>query len=213
MGDAMTIAAHPLAPRPSTCATCATRRTPTRAQHALAVVEGKPSLAPPPLWFALTESPYDDVRATVVANATKWRDDAPRQTLQHVWATALLAVHRGSTTKREIPRAIAERIASHPAEAGELLPILAIALRSVRPAERATALAALARAVHGNASSCARLARALIPELVDHGAGERVRVDLRYRGKSGVREHVVGHALTFEPNLSRSTRCSSTASS
>jgi hypothetical protein len=76
----------------------------------------------------------------------------------------MLAVHRGSTTKRRVPRAIAERIAAHPDEAAELLPILGLALRSVRPPERATALAALTRAVHAN-SELRALAHAIIPEL------------------------------------------------
>lgn len=133
-------------------------------EHALAMVAKKEALATPGLWFALTESPYEDVRKVVVANAKRWRAEAPKATLRHVWSTAMLDVHRGSVTKRRVPRQIAERIASHPDEAPELLPILRIALRSVRPAERATALAALARAVHADASLRA-LAREMIPEL------------------------------------------------
>lgn len=132
--------------------------------HALAAVAKQGALATPALWFALAESPYEDVRAVVVASATRWRAEAPRATLRHVWTTAMLDVHRGSTTKRRVPRQIAERIASHPDEAPELLPILRLALRSVRPAERATALAALVRAVHADAALRA-LARELIPEL------------------------------------------------
>ena len=133
-------------------------------EHALAAVAQKQELAPPSLWFALTESPYDDVRKVVIANALKWRDAAPKATLQHVWTTATLAIHRGSVVKRRVPRAIAERIAKYPEEAPQLLPILRLALRSVRPPERATAIAALARAVHANAELRA-LANELIPEL------------------------------------------------
>jgi len=133
-------------------------------EHALAAVSEKQELAPPALWFALTESPYEDVRKVVLHNATKWRAEAPKSTLQHVWTTATLAVHRGSDVKRRVPRAIAERIASHPEEAAQLLPILRLALRSVRVPERATALAAIARAVHANAELRA-MAHELIPEL------------------------------------------------
>ncbi|MGE3542826.1 MAG: hypothetical protein AB7L28_02810, partial [Kofleriaceae bacterium] len=119
-------------------------------EHALTAVAHKPELSPPQLWFALTESPYPDVRDVVVENAKKWRDDAPPRSLRRVWSSAMLNVHRGSATKRRVPRQIAERIVSHRDEAEELLPILRIALRSVRPAERAAALGALARAMREN---------------------------------------------------------------
>jgi hypothetical protein len=133
-------------------------------EQALTAVVAETKLAPSSLWFALTESPYDDVRKVVVANATKWRAEAPKQTLRHVWTTAILAVNGGSATKRRVPRAIAERIASHPDEAAELLPILRLALRSVRPAERAAALTALARAAQAS-PTLRELAHELIPEL------------------------------------------------
>jgi hypothetical protein len=133
-------------------------------ESALAAAERMPALATPSLWFALTESPYEDVRKVVVANAAKWRAEAPKATLRHVWSSALLDVHRGSTTKRRVPRQIAERIASHPDEAADLLPILRLALRSVRPAERAGAIAALARVLHADAELRA-LAHEIIPEL------------------------------------------------
>ena len=133
-------------------------------EHALAAVEQTPKLATPTLWFALTESPYPDVRDVVIDNAKKWREEAPPKTLRHVWSSAMLAVHRGSSAKRRVPRQIAERIATHPTEAEELLPILRVALRSVRPPERATALAALARALRDNVELRGLAAR-LIPEL------------------------------------------------
>ena len=133
-------------------------------EHALAAVAAKPELSPPTLWFALTESPYPDVRDVVIDNAKKWRDAAPPKTLTHVWSSAMLAVNRGSSAKRRVPRQIAERIASHPGEAAALLPILSVALRSVRPAERAVALGALARAVQANPALRA-LAAQMLPEL------------------------------------------------
>ncbi|MDQ3337532.1 MAG: hypothetical protein M4D80_20405 [Myxococcota bacterium] len=133
-------------------------------EHALAAVAQKPELSPPTLWFALAESPYPDVRDVVIDNAKKWRDAAPPKTLKHVWSSAMLAVNRGSNAKRRVPRQIAERIATHPDEAAQLLPILSVALRSVRPAERAAALGALARAARENPALRA-LATQLIPEL------------------------------------------------
>jgi hypothetical protein len=132
--------------------------------HALVAVAETPKLATPTLWFALTESPYPDVRDVVIDNAKKWRDEAAPKTLRHVWTSAMLSVHRGATAKQRVPKQIAERIASHPAEAEELLPILRVALRSVRPAERGAALAALARVLTSNAELRA-LAQRLVPEL------------------------------------------------
>lgn len=116
------------------------------------------------LWFSFAESPYDDVRAAVLERITRWRAEAPPQALRHLWATALLAVHRGSAAKAKVPRQLAERLVSHPEEAEQLLPVLALALRSVRPAERALAMGALARAVRADARLAAR-AVALLPEL------------------------------------------------
>src|SRR5262249_17778737 len=83
----------------------------------------------------------------VVKNAGAWKEKAAPSTLSHVWASALLAVHRGGLAKRRVPGELAERIVSHPEEAPRLLPVLGVALRSVRPAERTIALASLTRAV------------------------------------------------------------------
>jgi predicted DNA-binding WGR domain protein len=118
-----------------------------------------------PLWFALTESPYDDVRAFILLHAEAWKKQAEPSTLAHVWASALLAVHRGGLAKRRVPREISERIIAYPGEAETFLPILGVALRSVRPTERAQALASLTRAVTKNAA-LRELARKHLPEVV-----------------------------------------------
>lgn len=121
------------------------------------------------LWFALAESPYEDVRALVLREATRWQGSARPETLQHLWATSLLAVHRGGTSKRRVPVAIAGRIELHPEEADKLLPLLGISLRSVRVPERTAALGALARAVVRDPSLQA-LVQALVPEISFSGA-------------------------------------------
>ncbi len=160
---ARAIAAHPSAQPEHLRDLCDAPHADVRG-HALATVATTDKLATPALWYALTESPYDDVRAVVVRNAERWKAEAAPATLAHVWSSALLAVHRGSRTKAGVPRAIAERIAAHPGDARALLPLLALALRSVRPPERATALAALARAIHTK-PELRELAHELIPEL------------------------------------------------
>jgi hypothetical protein len=99
-----------------------------------------------PLWFALLESPYDDVRAIVVQNAQAWQKDAGSSEIEHLASTVLLAVHRGASTKLVMLRRIAERAAERPAEAGRLLSIMSLALRSIRSPERVGALTAIARA-------------------------------------------------------------------
>jgi hypothetical protein len=101
------------------------------------------------LWLALGESPYPDVRAFLVAHAKEWRDRADQASLAHVWTSALVAIHgpgRGGDVKRDVLRMIADRVAAHPDEADALLPLLGLALRSVRAPERAFGLAAIARA-------------------------------------------------------------------
>jgi hypothetical protein len=98
------------------------------------------------IWAALAESPYDDVRSFLVAHLASRRAAFGPETLRHVWATTLLAVHRGGRAKRVALGQIAARVAKHPAEAESLVPLLAIALRSVRAPERRAALAAVASA-------------------------------------------------------------------
>jgi hypothetical protein len=116
------------------------------------------------LWAALSESPYDDARGLLVRHLGEREKSFGPETLRHLWATTLLAVHRGGRAKRGALNQIAERIARRPAEAEALLPLLAIALRSVRAPERRTALAAVARAALREPVLQGAIARAL-PEL------------------------------------------------
>jgi hypothetical protein len=98
------------------------------------------------LWGALSESPYDDVRAQLLGRLKEFEPRFSPDTLRAVWATALLNIHRGGRAKRLVVNQVANRILSSPPEAGALVPLLGIALRSVRAPERRGALAALARA-------------------------------------------------------------------
>ena len=116
------------------------------------------------LWAALSESPYDDVRAFLVRHLKERESTFAPDTLRHVWVTILLGVHRGGKSKRAALRQIAERVARRPADASALLPLLGLALRSVRPPERRAALAAVARAAFLEPALRAAIARDL-PEL------------------------------------------------
>jgi hypothetical protein len=116
------------------------------------------------LWAALSESPYDDARALLVKHLKEREKAFGPETLRQVWATTLLAVHPGGRAKRAALGQIAARVARRPDEAEALLPLLAVALRSVRAPERRAALAAIARAALREPRLQAALAR-VIPEI------------------------------------------------
>ncbi len=116
------------------------------------------------LWLALAESPWPEVREQLVLELSKREKLYAPETLEAVWAAALLSVHRGSRAKRAVAAQVAHRVVTHSKEAERLLPLLAHLLRSVRPPERRTALAALARASF-EAPQLAEQVKRLIPEL------------------------------------------------
>jgi hypothetical protein len=103
------------------------------------------------LWAALAESPHADARAFLLALLARERDVLEatllgEKSLHHLWATTLLEVNRGSRAKQRALDQLGRRIESQPQLADELLPLLVIALRSVREPERRGALGALVRA-------------------------------------------------------------------
>jgi hypothetical protein len=118
----------------------------------------------PMLWSALAESPFDDVRGALVKHLEDRAKHFAPETIRHVWASCLLAVHRGGRTKRLVTRQLAERIAHKPGDADALLPLLKIALRSIRAPERRAALAALAQVAFRTPSLRASIEK-LLPEL------------------------------------------------
>ncbi|MFO0759430.1 MAG: hypothetical protein U0359_23250 [Byssovorax sp.] len=136
----------------------------TRAQ-ALAVFEKVPRFRDSTLlWAALAESPYDDVRAFLVKHLDARQKTFGADALRTLWVTILLAVHRGGRAKRTALDQIAARVVKQPDEAAELLPLLGIALRSVRATERTAALAAVTKAAFREPALRAAIARDL-PEL------------------------------------------------
>jgi hypothetical protein len=104
------------------------------------------------IWQRLLESPFDDVRLQLVAHLEE-RAPAERQVpdrgrldpemVRLLWASVLLNVHRGSRQKPWVVRQMVERLTRKPEEAGVLLPILAVALRSVRGPEWRAGLAGI----------------------------------------------------------------------
>lgn len=105
------------------------------------------------LWAKIVETPYDDLRLAIVAHLEKFAaiDTAlrvllARAPLETVWATVLLNIHRGGRAKRLAAGQLADAIERDPARAPQLLPLLAVAARSVRAPEFRAGLAAVVRA-------------------------------------------------------------------
>ncbi len=122
------------------------------------------------LWSRLLETPYDDVRLPLVEelNRRTRATNAPRalehQDLSMVWLTVLLGVHRGGRAKLKALRQISQAIKEQPDRAERLVPVLAVAIRSVRPPEARAGLSAILSAVSARPDLEATLARH-IPEL------------------------------------------------
>ncbi|MCI0681207.1 MAG: hypothetical protein L0Y71_03810 [Gemmataceae bacterium] len=103
------------------------------------------------IWQRLFESPYDDVRLKLVGyleNRYARRGLAMPANVpldpEHVrllWATVLLNIQRGSRTKPLVVGQLVRRLTERPDDAAALLPILKVALRSVRGPEWRVGLA------------------------------------------------------------------------
>ncbi|CAN5197164.1 hypothetical protein BH11PLA2_BH11PLA2_37430 [soil metagenome] len=94
------------------------------------------------VWPKLMESPYDAMRFRMVSYLEKLKGIEPAST-RGLWATVLTNIHRGGRQKPGVVKQIVERLTSHPAEAESLLPLLAIAVRSLRGPEFRAGLAGL----------------------------------------------------------------------
>ncbi|MBL8809063.1 MAG: hypothetical protein JNM43_02700 [Planctomycetaceae bacterium] len=105
------------------------------------------------IWQKLLESPYDDIRFGIVRMLEQQpapdrldassRGQLSKELVRSLWATVLLNVRRGAKQKPIVLQQISDRIQEHPDEASQLLPLLAVALRSIRGTEWKKALALL----------------------------------------------------------------------
>ncbi|MFI5381523.1 MAG: hypothetical protein ACHRHE_19675 [Tepidisphaerales bacterium] len=97
------------------------------------------------LYARLLETPYEDIRLKLVASLEK-RSGLPgagAKDLSAIWCAVLLGVHRGGRHKLKALRQIAGALEQDPKHAEMLLPVLAIAMRSVRAPEARGGLAAV----------------------------------------------------------------------
>ncbi len=128
--------------------------------------EGSPGYDDPGLWCRLLETPYDDVRLGLVDELQR-RAALPGTSaddLRPVWCSVLLGVHRGGRQKAKATRQIAEAVQRDPSCAEQLLPVLAVAVRSVRPAEVRSGLAAVVAAAEAR-PEIVNLIQQHLPEL------------------------------------------------
>jgi hypothetical protein len=119
------------------------------------------------LWSKLIESPYDDVKIKLV-ETLKHRVALPGARIDAhvaVWCSVLLGIHRGGRTKLIALGQISRALRENPNEAEQLLPVLAVAIRSVRLPEARSGLAAVVGAIDARPEIAALVARVL-PELL-----------------------------------------------
>lgn len=123
------------------------------------------------IWRRLLESPYDDVRLKLIAELERHTHKAPNlngalepEMVRFLWASVLLNIHRGNRTKPVAVRQLINRLAGHPDDAPALLPILSVALRSIRGPEWRAGLAAVMEFVERK-PDVAPLVRQSFPEL------------------------------------------------
>ena len=90
--------------------------------------------------------------------------------LARLWQTVLLNIHRGGRAKLTALNQVSRQIVLEPDSATVLLPVLAIAIRSVRPPEARHGLAAIVAAVE-RAPSLADSVSKHFPDLVLDPAG------------------------------------------
>ncbi len=116
------------------------------------------------LAVAMAESPYSDVRDALVASLEHWQAKLEPSSVHHLFARTLLSVRNGGRPKQAVLRHLSEAVLQEPARTEELMPLLAIALRSIRGRERRFALAAIAKGVFARPQIRQTVER-LIPEL------------------------------------------------
>ena len=114
----------------------------------------------------MAETPHDDLRLRVVdylQRETKL-PGADANKLENIWRSVLLGVHRGGRQKAKAVQQIARAINENPASVESLLPVLAVAARSVRGPEARAGLAAIVGVAEAQ-PQLAETIRRFLPEL------------------------------------------------
>jgi hypothetical protein len=89
----------------------------------------------PGVWQRLLESPYEDVRGPLIAGLAERTRGANADVVRLLWASVLLNLHGGGRYKPGVVGQVVARLAGHADEVPRLLPLLAVAVRSLRGPE------------------------------------------------------------------------------
>jgi hypothetical protein len=138
----------------------------TRAGAWAWLVADSPALTDAALWSRLAETPYDDLRLCVI-DFLQEKTALPGADVnkpENIWRSVLLGVHRGGRQKAKAVQQIAHAIVENPARSETLLPVLAVAVRSVRGPEARAGLAAVVSVVEAQPQLTDAVRRAL-PEM------------------------------------------------
>jgi hypothetical protein len=81
------------------------------------------------------ESPYDDVKLPLATQLNKRLNDTFGDAVRLLWASVLLNIHRGGRYRPGVVAQVVARLERHPEESNQLLPLLAVAVRSLRGPE------------------------------------------------------------------------------
>jgi hypothetical protein len=118
----------------------------------------------PVIWHRLLESPYDDVRGPLVDELQRRAAGADPDTVRLLWATVLLNIARGGRHKPGVVAQVVARLTERAEEADRLLPLLAVAVRSLRGPEFRAGLAGVVQLAERNAELLPAI-RQRFPEL------------------------------------------------
>jgi hypothetical protein len=116
------------------------------------------------LWQQLTESPYEEIRNQLIETLQQHVSKNNPDQVHLLWATVLLDVARGGRQKPEVISQVTQRLQSHQDESEQLLPLLAIAVRSLRATEFRAGLTGIVRLAESQPELVSQI-RQKFPEL------------------------------------------------
>lgn len=130
------------------------------------LVADSPALHDAAFWSRLVETPHDDLRLRLIDFLQQQTKVAGAESnkLEFIWRSVLLGVHRGGRQKAKAVQQIAHAILANPASGDSLLPVLVVAVRSVRGPEARAGLAAVMSLVDAS-PQLADSVRKFLPEL------------------------------------------------
>jgi hypothetical protein len=128
--------------------------------------ESSPGYSDPALWSRILETPFEDLRLRLIGELRRRHSipGASPSDLAPIWISVLLGVHRGGRSKGAALAQIAAAVVRNPDEAERLLPVVLVALRSIRGPEHRAALAAVAQILDARPELTAKV-KEVMPEL------------------------------------------------